>query len=106
MENWLKTFPEAKEINMNLAMSLVNMSYQAPYFDDSYPYFEDKMSRVRPYKVSNLKPNLVLFLQESTAYYKGDLKQVDMFKGDDFKFKSLARVHTFGEGLLRANLRF
>ncbi|WP_176320843.1 hypothetical protein [Campylobacter hyointestinalis] len=46
-------------------------------------------------------------MQESTAYYKGDLKQVDMFKGDDFKFKSLARVHTFGGGgLLRANLRF
>ncbi|QCU00662.1 phosphoglycerol transferase [Campylobacter hyointestinalis subsp. hyointestinalis] len=105
MENWLKTFPEAKEINMNLAMSLVNMSYQAPYFDDSYPYFEDKMSRVRPYKVSNLKPNLVLFLQESTVdvtYYKGDLKQVDMFKGDDFKFKSLARVHTFGGGTFKS----
>lgn len=51
MENWLKTFPEAKEINMNLAMSLVNMSYQAPYFDDSYPYFEDKMSILIKYQI-------------------------------------------------------
>lgn len=98
IKKWFKTFPDAKEINMNLSMSLKNMKYKTPNFGSSYLYFKNILEQTAEYKISDLKPNLVLWLQESTidaSLYKGNLPQTDMFKGD-FKFSKLNRVHTYG----------
>ncbi|ALV25353.1 phosphoglycerol transferase [Campylobacter iguaniorum] len=104
-EHWAKTFPHAKEISMNLAMSFGSLEYSSPKFGDNYEYFKEKMRDVKPYKTSNLKPNLVLWLQESTvdaSLYEPNLKQVPMFEGSEFKFKAFNRVHTFGGETFRS----
>ncbi|EAT99947.1 MULTISPECIES: sulfatase-like hydrolase/transferase [Campylobacter] len=98
---WIKTFPELKATYMNLSMTIgdsASLKYNSPSFANSYQLFQDKLNLISDYNGSNLKPNLVLWLQESTidaSFYKGELAQPDMFKGD-FKFKTLNRVHTFG----------
>ena len=98
---WLKTFPELKNTYMNISMTIGNNSgldYKSPTFNNSYEMFKNKINTVTNYEISNLKPNIVLWLNESTldaSFYRGNLEQVDMFKGD-FKFQTLNRVHTFG----------
>lgn len=100
-EAWSKTFPELKATYMNLSMTIGDTSqleYKSPYFENSYKDFKEKINSIAPYKTSDLKPNLILWLSESTidaSLYKGGLKQPEMFQGD-FKFKALNRVHTFG----------
>lgn len=98
---WLKTFPELKNTYMNISMTIANgstLEYKSPNFNNSYKLFEDKLSTISEYESSNLKLNLILWLNETTldaSFYSGNLEQVDMFKGD-FKFQALSRVHTFG----------
>ncbi|QCD52421.1 sulfatase-like hydrolase/transferase [Campylobacter sp. RM16192] len=98
---WLNTFPELKATYMNISMTIgkgTELKYTSPTFENSYHIFKEKLQSVSEYKYSNLKPNIILWLAESTidaSFYKGGLSQPDMFKGD-FKFKTMNRVHTFG----------
>lgn len=98
---WLKTFPELKNTYMNISMNIANgstLEHKSPNFNNSYKLFQDRLSTISEYESSNLKLNLILWLNETTldaSFYSGNLEQVDMFKGD-FKFQALSRVHTFG----------
>lgn len=71
---------------------LNNMKLEVPTFDNTYPYFEKKAQEIAPYKTSNLKPNLILWLQESTIdtkIYRG-LGELSMFlDAPNLKYKKL-----------------
>ena len=57
------------------------------------------------FRTSNLKPNLILWLQESTIdtkIYRG-LGELSMFlDAPNLKYKSYVRVHTFGGGTIKS----
>jgi len=98
--------PSSKDAHMNLLMSMLNnMKLEVPTFDNTYPYFEKKAQEIAPYKTSNLKPNLILWLQESTIdtkIYRG-LGELSMFlDAPNLKYKSYVRVHTFGGGTIKS----
>lgn len=84
---------------------LNNMKLEVPTFDNTYSYFEKKAQEIAPYKTSNLKPNLILWLQESTIdtkIYRG-LGELSMFlDAPNLKYKSYVRVHTFGGGTIKS----
>ncbi len=103
---WTKTFPELRRTYMNISMSMGELEYKKPSFGNDYKYFADKLTSVEPYESSNLKPNLVLWLQESTfdaSLFDANLTQASMFAPvANSKFRSLNRVHTFGGGTLKS----
>lgn len=104
--SWLATFPELKDKFFNFSMSLGAIAYKSPNFGDKFEYFKEKSEQIQSYETSNLKPNLVLWLSESTmdaSLFKGNLPKLSMFENSqNTKFNSLVRVHTYGGGTYKS----
>ena len=105
-DSWLSTFPDLKDTFFNFSMSLGNISYESPQFGNHFDYFKTQLAQIAPYPTSQLKPNLILWLNESTvdaSLFQGNLPQNSMFATQaNTKFNSLIRVHTFGGGTYKS----
>ena len=76
--SWLSTFPDLKDTFFNFSMSLGNISYESPQFGNHFDYFKTQLAQIAPYPTSQLKPNLILWLNESTvdsSLFQGNLPQ-------------------------------
>ena len=99
-EAWFETFPYLTDTFFNFSMSLRSIAYKSPDFKSDFIYFEEESSQIPDYETSNVKPNLILWLSESTidaSVFQGNLPALSMFRQhENTKFNSLVRVHTFG----------
>lgn len=110
VSRWLATFPNPRDTNTNLIISFFSSSsfgIKSPNFADTYALFQEKMANVKPYKTSDMKPNLILWLEESTfdthLYQWGRDQPLSMFSNvPNLKFSGINRVHTFGGGTMKS----
>lgn len=97
---WLNTFPAAKETFMNLTMSSVAVNFSKMNYEKVAGFAEKIKEEKFLEQSSDKKPNIVIWLQESTldaSYLSSKLPQAEMFKqSENLKASSLLRVHTFG----------
>lgn len=104
---WESTLPGGRGTVTNLIMSGYQTAYHPPYFAESSDYFIEKSSTLSlPETQTEIKPDIVVLLQESTvnpAIYQFNkniaLPDLFMFKKDEgVSAQSPLRVQTFGGG--------
>ncbi|MBG6017292.1 LTA synthase family protein [Proteus mirabilis] len=104
---WEGTLPGGRGTVTNLIMSGYQTAYHPPYYAQSADYFIEQANRVvLPETQTEVKPDIVVLLQESTVnptIYQFDktvnLPDLFMFKKDEgVSAQSPLRVQTFGGG--------
>lgn len=104
---WEGTLPGGRGTVTNLIMSGYQTAYHPPYFNENADYFLEQANKtVLPETQTDIKPDIVVLLQESTVnphIYQFDtnvtLPDLFMFQKDEgVSAQSPLRVQTFGGG--------
>ncbi|WP_099073876.1 sulfatase-like hydrolase/transferase [Proteus alimentorum] len=104
---WESTLPGGRGTVTNLIMSGYQKAYHPPYFNESADYFlEQAKKTVLPETQTDIKPDIVVLLQESTVnphiyQFDTDIALPDLFmfqKDEGVSAQSPLRVQTFGGG--------
>ncbi|WP_392553018.1 LTA synthase family protein [Orbus wheelerorum] len=103
---WQQFLPKGRGTIANLFISSNQMSYEPPYYNSTSNYFLEKSSAIdnktnNTALIPNKKPDIVVFLQESTVnpqlfnIQSSNVPRYDMFSQPN---SNLMRVQTFGGG--------
>lgn len=104
---WEGTLPGGRGTVTNLIMSGYQTTYHPPYFKESADYFLEKANKTAlPETQTEIKPDIIILLQESTVnpsiyQFDKDLALPDLFmfqKDEGVSAQSPLRVQTFGGG--------
>lgn len=104
---WEGTLPGGRGTVTNLIMSGYQTTYHPPYFKESADYFLEKANKTAlPETQTEIKPDIIILLQESTVnpsiyQFNKDLALPDLFmfqKDEGVSAQSPLRVQTFGGG--------
>ncbi|OAT29369.1 LTA synthase family protein [Proteus myxofaciens] len=104
---WEGTLPSGRGTMTNLIMSGYQTAYNPPYYSENADYFIEKSNNVvLPETQTEVKPDIVVLLQESTVkpsiyQFNKDINLPDLFmfkKDKGVSAQSPLRVQTFGGG--------
>ncbi|SUC24918.1 Phosphoglycerol transferase and related proteins, alkaline phosphatase superfamily [Proteus vulgaris] len=104
---WEGTLPGGRGTVTNLIMSGYQTTYHPPYFKESADYFLEKANKTAlPETQTEIKPDIIILLQESTVnpsiyQFNKDLALPDLFmfqKDEGVSAQTPLRVQTFGGG--------
>lgn len=104
---WEGTLPGGRGTVTNLIMSGYQTAYHPPYFNENADYFLEQANKtVLPETQTDIKPDIVVLLQESTVnpdiyQFDTDVTLPDLFmfqKDEGVSAQSPLRVQTFGGG--------
>lgn len=104
---WEGTLPGGRGTVTNLIMSGYQTAYHPPYFKENADYFLEQANKtVLPETQTDIKPDIVFLLQESTInphiyQFDTDVALPDLFmfqKDENVSAQSPLRVQTFGGG--------
>lgn len=103
---WQSKLPNGKGVIINIWMTVKGMNYQSPRFEGDRELFLQKASAINIIKSEQVKPDIVVFLQESTNdrdYFALDdakLPKISMFdpKAEFISAYGPLRVQTTGGG--------
>lgn len=104
---WEGTLPGGRGTVTNLIMSGYQTTYHPPYFKESADYFLEKANKTAlPETQTEIKPDIIILLQESTVnpsiyQFNKDLALPDLFmfqKDEGVSAQGPLRVQTFGGG--------
>ncbi|WP_193017182.1 LTA synthase family protein [Proteus sp. FME41] len=104
---WEGTLPGGRNTVTNLIMSGYQTTYRPPYFKENADYFLEKANKtVLPETQTEIKPDIIVLLQESTVnpniyQFDKDIALPDLFmfqKNEGVSAQSPLRVQTFGGG--------
>lgn len=111
---WQEKLPNGKGVIINLWMTLQGMHYESPVFEGSNELFLQKAVEITLDKASAVKPDIVVFLQESNTdrdyfnLYKANLPKLSMFdaQADFVSGYGPLRVQTTGGGTWLSEFSF
>lgn len=111
---WLDSLPDdGRDVFLNLPMSCRGVFFNKPQFKEEPQYFQQKALEIADYPIAESKPNIVIWLQESTFNPMNfDLKTynfptISMYeKQADTLFFSPLRVHTVGGATWKSEFAF
>ncbi|WP_219495369.1 LTA synthase family protein [Proteus terrae] len=104
---WEGTLPGGRGTVTNLIMSGYQTAYHPPYFKENADYFLEQANKtVLPETQTDIKPDIIVLLQESTVnphiyQFNTDVALPDLFmfqKDEGVSAQSPLRVQTFGGG--------
>ncbi len=111
---WQSKLPNGKGIIINVWMTVKGMNYQSPVFEGNSDLFLQKAAEINVTKSEQVKPDIVVFLQESTNdrdyFTLGDknLPKISMFdpNSDFISAYGPLRVQTTGGGTWLSEFSF
>ncbi|MDU8924346.1 LTA synthase family protein [Pasteurellaceae bacterium LIM206] len=110
---WLDSLPHDGDVFFNLPMSCRGVFFKVPQFEGDSAYFQQKAAALSPYAKREDKPDIVVWLLESTLnphYFdiqSAPLPPIKMFeKQPDTAYYSPLRVHTFGGATWKSEFAF
>lgn len=111
---WLDSLPDdGRDVFLNLPMSCRGVFFKTPVFHGEGEQFYQQMQQVEPYPLSNEKPTIVVWLQESTfnphqfVLPQAQIPPITMYeKQQNTKFLSPLRVHTLGGATWKSEFAF
>lgn len=111
---WLDSLPDdGRDVFFNLPMSIRGVSFHIPQFAGNGENFVQEMATVADYPLKKEKPDIVVWLHESTfepqqfSFTSGQLPLLAMYQHQqDTKLHSLLRVHTFGGATWKSEFAF
>lgn len=114
IRDWQLQLPSGKGVIVNLWMSVNGMKYESPTFPGNDELFLQKASQIQIQSSRKVKPDIVVFLQESTSdrdYFKLDEKnfpKISMFdpNADFISAYGPLRLQTAGGGTWLSEFSF
>ncbi len=114
IRQWLDSLPDdGRDVFLNLPMSFRGVFFKPPEFEGNSQYFEQQVNSVTDYPISDSKPDIVIWLQESTFNPQNfkleshEIPPISMYeKSETTKFLSPLRVHTLGGQTWKSEFAF
>lgn len=111
---WLDSLPDdGRDVFLNIPMSCRGVFFKAPKFEGDSHYFKQQKSQLDNYAQRSDKPDMVVFLLESTLnphhfdLKTGQLPTLECFENQpDTLFNSPLRVHTYGGATWKSEFAF
>lgn len=111
---WLDSLPDdGRDVFLNLPMSTRGVFFHVPQIEGDGTHFQQKMATVADYPLKGERPDIVIWLHESTfdpqqfAFQSASLPALTMYQPrQDLVLHNLLRVHTYGGATWKSEFAF